>query len=388
MIPLTPVAAFVLAFQTAASSPPPSKAPNATTAVAHRAVTPPVIDGKDNDDVWREAPVIKDFRQFQPTEDADPSLPTEAKVAYDAHNFYVFVRAFDSHPDSIKKLLARRDVRICCDQIKIVIDSYHDRRTGFEFAVNPGGVKRDYAMYGDDQQEDDAWDGVWEVATQVDSLGWTAEFRIPLSQLRYAHAPSNVFGFAIWRDIDRHKGERVGWPLYRTSKRGFVSQLGDVSSVSLASVSVIYVLSQHRFRSVGYSEAKSVVLGVLFANAFLQVYELIYGLTFILSGALAGSPSISGTQARTIVLWIIMISPVLLVRECLTFNRTSGALLAVLGAIWVTWILYGFPQYYYSGYAFAQILTTSDPYNLSLWLNFRSTPPLAAANGMAGSPMP
>ena len=228
MIPLTPVAAFVLAFQTAASSPPPSKAPNATTAVAHRAVTPPVIDGKDNDDVWREAPVIKDFRQFQPTEDADPSLPTEAKVAYDAHNFYVFVRAFDSHPDSIKKLLARRDVRICCDQIKIVIDSYHDRRTGFEFAVNPGGVKRDYAMYGDDQQEDDAWDGVWEVATQVDSLGWTAEFRIPLSQLRYAHAPSNVFGFAIWRDIDRRKGERVGWPLYRTSKRGFVSQLGDV----------------------------------------------------------------------------------------------------------------------------------------------------------------
>jgi hypothetical protein len=188
----------------------------------------PVIDGKDNDEVWRLASVIKDFRQWAPNEDADPSLATEARVAYDAHNFYVFVRAFDSHPDSIKKLLARRDVRICCDQIKIIIDSYHDRRTGFEFAVNPGGVKRDYAIYGDDQQEDDAWDGVWEVATQVDSLGWTAEFRIPLSQLRYAHTPSNTFGFAIWRDIDRHNGERVGWPLYRTTRRGFVSQLGDV----------------------------------------------------------------------------------------------------------------------------------------------------------------
>jgi Domain of unknown function (DUF5916)/Carbohydrate family 9 binding domain-like len=229
MIPLLPVATVIFALQ-APASPPPSPAPasSATTTVAHRATTPPVIDGKDNDEVWRRAAVIKDFRQFQPTEDADPSFPTEAKVAYDDHNFYVFVRAFDSHPDSIKKLLARRDVRICCDQIKIVIDSYHDRRTGFEFAVNPGGVKRDYAMYGDDQQEDDAWDGVWEVATQVDSLGWTAEFRIPLSQLRYPHAPSNVFGFAIWRDIDRHKGERVGWPLYRVSRRGFVSQLGDV----------------------------------------------------------------------------------------------------------------------------------------------------------------
>src|SRR6266566_4798434 len=186
MMPLLPVAAVVLALQTAASPPPPTaRPPSATTAVAQRAATPPVIDGNDNDAVWRLAPVIKDFRQFQPTEDGAPSLPTEAKVAYDDQNLYVFVRAFDNHPDSIKKLLARRDVRICCDQIKVVIDSYHDRRTGFEFAVNPAGVKRDYAMYGDDQQEDDAWDGVWEVATQVDSLGWTAEFRIPLSQLRY-----------------------------------------------------------------------------------------------------------------------------------------------------------------------------------------------------------
>src|SRR3989442_908878 len=227
MMPLMPVAAVILALQ-AASSPPRATAPNATTTMAQRAATPPVIDGKDNDDVWRLAPVIKDFRQFQPTENADPSFATEAKVAYDDHNFYVFVRAFDSHPDSIKRLLARRDIRICCDQIKIIISSIHVRRTGFEFAVNPGGVKRDYAIYGDGQQEDDAWDGVWEVATQIDSLGWTAEFRIPLSQLRYAHLPSNTFGFAIWRDIDRHGGERVGWPLYRTSRRGFVSQLGDI----------------------------------------------------------------------------------------------------------------------------------------------------------------
>ncbi len=227
MMPLMPVAAVVLALQ-AAASPPPPPAPTATTALAQRAATPPVIDGKDNDAVWRLAPVISGFRQFRPVEDADPSVRTEAKVAYDDHNFYVFVRAFDPHPDSISKLLARRDVRICCDQIKIMIDSYHDRRSGFEFAVSPGGVKRDYAMYGDDAQEDDAWDGVWEVATQVDSLGWTAEFRIPLSQLRYAHAPTNTFGFAIWRDIDRHNLERVGWPLYRVSRRGFVSQLGDV----------------------------------------------------------------------------------------------------------------------------------------------------------------
>ncbi|PYP35542.1 MAG: hypothetical protein DMD48_14170, partial [Gemmatimonadetes bacterium] len=138
MMPLTPIAAVVLVFQSVSPAPPTSL--STTTAVAQRATTPPTIDGKDDDAVWRLAPSIREFRQFQPTEDGEPTVVTEAKVAYDDHNFYAFVRAFDPHPDSIKTLLARRDVRICCDQIKIIIDSYHDRRTGFEFAVNPGGV--------------------------------------------------------------------------------------------------------------------------------------------------------------------------------------------------------------------------------------------------------
>jgi len=157
----------------------------------------------------------------------------------------------------------------------------------------------------------------------------------------------------------------------------WVSQLGDVSSISLASVSAIYVLSQYRFTTGGYTELKSMILGVLFANAFLQVYELIYGLTFALSGALSGAPSVSGAELRTFLLWVIMISPILLVHEHLRFTRTSAALLALLGAVWVVWILYGFPQYYYSGYAFSQILTTSDPFQLSLWLNFGSKALLA-----------
>src|SRR2546429_885807 len=206
----------------ARTPPPPSN-----SAAARRAVRAVVIDGKDDDEVWREAPAITAFREFSPREDGPPRFPTEAKVAYDDRNFYAFIRAFDPHPDSILKILARRDVPAPTDQLKIVIDSYHDRRTGFEFAVNPAGVKRDYAIY-DDNREDDAWDGVWEVATTVDTLGWTAEFRIPLSQLRYAHADSTTSGFAVWRDIQRYT-ERVSWPVYRQSQSGFASQLGDVT---------------------------------------------------------------------------------------------------------------------------------------------------------------
>jgi len=227
MAALVSLPVLVLALQAAGS--PPAAAPATPTAQATRATTPPVIDGRDDDEVWRLATPITAFRQFRPVEDGEPSFATETKVAYDARNFYVFIRAFDPHPDSILKLLARRDVRTASDQLKIIIDSYHDRRTGYEFAVNPAGVKRDYAVY-DDGNEDDSWDGVWEVGTQIDSLGWTAEFRIPLSQMRYTPGPSNTFGFGVWRDIDRHT-ERVSWPLYRVTRPGLMSQLGEVTGL-------------------------------------------------------------------------------------------------------------------------------------------------------------
>ncbi len=204
--------------------------PAATTATAARALRAPVIDGKDDDEVWLNAPRINDFQEFDPDPGKPARFPTEVRVAYDARNFYVFIRAFDSDPKRILKLLARRDIRTASDQLKIIVDSYHDRRSGYEFAVNPAGVKRDYAI-SNDGNEDDAWDGVWEAGTQVDSLGWTAEFRIPLSQLRYAQAESNTFGFAVWRDIDRYK-ERVSWPLYHNNVAGLSSQLGEVQGLT------------------------------------------------------------------------------------------------------------------------------------------------------------
>lgn len=203
--------------------------PSATRASATRAVRPPVLDGRDDDEVWRLAQPITDFVEFDPDEGKPARFATVAKVAYDEHNFYAFVRAFDPEPQKIQRILARRDVRPPTDQLKIVIDSYHDLRSGYEFAVSPSGVKRDYAIY-NDSQEDDAWDGVWDVATAVDSLGWTAEFRIPLSQLRYASAPTHTFGFAVWRDIERFK-ERVSWPPYHRNQNTFASQLGEVTGI-------------------------------------------------------------------------------------------------------------------------------------------------------------
>ncbi len=198
-------------------------------AVAIRAEHAPVIDGKDDDAVWRAAPAVSSFREHDPVQDADPRFRTEFKIAYDSHNIYVFVRAFDNDPKAIRTTLARRDARAPTDQIIVMIDSYHDGRSGFEFCVSPGGVKRDFAIY-NDNNEDGSWDGVWDVATRIDSLGWTAEYAIPMSQLGFTSAPTHTIGFSVWRDLDRFK-ERLSWPGFHPNRNGLVSQFGTVTGI-------------------------------------------------------------------------------------------------------------------------------------------------------------
>jgi len=207
----------------------PLPSPASTAVRANVAAEPPVLDGRDDDPVWRSAPAVDQFLQAKPSEGAPPRLRTEARVAYDARHLYVFVRAFDPHPDSIVSLLSRRDDQTASDEIILMLDPYHDRRTGYEFVVNPAGVKSDYAIY-NDGDEDVAWDAVWDVATRIDSLGWTAEYRIPLSQLHYSAKETVTFGFLVWRTIQRHT-ETVTWPLYRTSRSGFISQFGELTGL-------------------------------------------------------------------------------------------------------------------------------------------------------------
>jgi hypothetical protein len=162
------LAAVTLASQSPQAPPPQRRADPpalpAKSVTATHAAQQPVIDGRDDDAVWREATPITEFQEWRPSEGGSPKLPTVAKVAYDAANLYVFVRAFDPHPDSIITVLARRDYFTPSDMIWLFLDSYHDRRTGFEFVVNPSGVKLDAQIY-NDGNEDFAWDAVWDVAT-------------------------------------------------------------------------------------------------------------------------------------------------------------------------------------------------------------------------------
>ncbi len=199
----------------------------ARVALARRADRAPAIDGRDDDAVWRGAQVIDQFLEYEPTPAAVPRFKTEVRVLFDDKYLYVVGRMFDPAPDSIISLLSRRDVRTQSEQLKLVIDSYHDRRTAYQFILNPAGVKRDFYVY-NDATEDVTWDAVWDGAARVDSLGWVAEFRIPLSQLRFPKRDAHTFGLMIVRDVAR-TGQRISWPLYRRDVQGYVSQAGEIS---------------------------------------------------------------------------------------------------------------------------------------------------------------
>ncbi|MFQ5797769.1 MAG: DUF5916 domain-containing protein [Bacteroidota bacterium] len=183
------------------------------------------LDGWLTEEVWQRADVGTGFTQREPA-DGNPSTErTEVRVLYCSDAIYVGVRAFDSRPDEIRSELARRDGRSQSDEIGIYFDSYHDRRTAFEFTVNPRGSIRDVYYFGDSpENSDDSWDPVWEVRTAIDSDGWTVEFRIPFTQLRFDRGKT-TWGFQVYRRIQR-KAEEVYWAPYSKEASGFVSLFG------------------------------------------------------------------------------------------------------------------------------------------------------------------
>ncbi|MEP6989552.1 MAG: DUF5916 domain-containing protein [bacterium] len=199
--------------------------------VAARTHMAPVIDGSGDDASWRAAPVMRHFTTFAPRPGEEPKFRTELRILYDDQTLYVLVRAFDPTPAAIERRLARRDTfDPTADQVWIFLDPYHDRRTGYEFAVTAGGVKVD-GLIANDTDEDPSWDGVWNAATRVDSLGWTAEFAIPFSLLRFTDHRAPTFGIMVGRWVGR-TGERVSIPQYYRSRSGLASQFGDLAGLA------------------------------------------------------------------------------------------------------------------------------------------------------------
>src|SRR5213083_68287 len=188
------------------------------------------LDGKLDEAVWRTAPAATGLRQAQPHEGELATQRTEVRFAFDGAALYVGARMYDdSGARGVRTRLVRRDADMHSDYLEVIFDTYHDHIGRLFFQVNPSGVKQDANGLGGGG--DPSWDPVWEVATNIDSVGWTAELRIPFSQLRYpATSAEQTWGLQIWRQENR-LNELSQWAWWRLDETGGPSMFGHLQGL-------------------------------------------------------------------------------------------------------------------------------------------------------------
>ena len=192
----------------------------------------PRIDGRIDDPAWAEAAVATDFFQREPNPGAPATERTEVRVLIDRSALYVAYRCWVEDPSTLVARLARRDDSVVSDRVWVDVGSTGDGRTAFSFALTAAGTQQDILIF-DDFQEDPTWDAVWEGATARFEGGYTAEFRIPFSQLRY---PTSGPGADTWniqfqRDIPAN-GEVSFWAPILPDYSGYVSHFGRLEGMS------------------------------------------------------------------------------------------------------------------------------------------------------------
>jgi hypothetical protein len=192
---------------------------------------PPVIDGRLDDPAWAAAPVIDDFVQKQPVEGAPPSERTEVRFLYDDHALYVGARMHKADPAAIQAPVSRRDQGGQAEHLWVHLDSWLDRRTAYAFGVTAAGTRLDRYYDADDEGAwDDAFDPVWVARVARDSAGWTAELRIPFSQLRFTARAAQTWGLNVSR-LDPATREEVFWVAVPSQERGWASRFGILTGI-------------------------------------------------------------------------------------------------------------------------------------------------------------
>jgi Domain of unknown function (DUF5916) len=186
------------------------------------------IDGNLTEPEWQR-PGMHEFTQRDPIEGAIPTYPTYVWITYDDEAIYIAARMYDNHPDSIISRIGRRDAELSSDWFGLAIDSYHDRRNAFFFITYPSSSIVDGILY-NDSWDDKTWDGIWDVGTSIDDQGWTAEFRIPFSQLRFPDLKEYVWGINFVRVIERYKEEDY-YIMVPKKESGFVSHFADLIGI-------------------------------------------------------------------------------------------------------------------------------------------------------------
>ncbi len=203
--------------------------------VAVSALTPPVIDGRLDDPVWRRATPVSGFVQSEPHEGRPATERTEVRVAYDADHIYIAAYMHDRDPSGLIVNDIRRDFNETDeDDFEVLLDTFDDRRNGYIFITNVAGAKADRQVADDGRDVNMSWDAVWRVATRRVADGWTAEIAIPFTSLRFAGTGPQQWGINFSRRI-RRKNEVDFWsPVPRSYALTRVSLAGQLDGISTA----------------------------------------------------------------------------------------------------------------------------------------------------------
>ncbi len=197
-----------------------------TTSVAHLELIK--IDGMLDDAAWDAVEWSGDYLEFEPDNATPPTEQTKMKIVYDDKNLYVAFKCYQQDPTTIERRMGRRDA-FPGDWVEINIDSYGDDRTGFSFTASASGVKGD-EFISNNGNFDSSWNPIWFLSTNIDAEGWTAEIKIPLSQLRFGNDDEQVWGIQSTRRYFKNE-ERSVWQPLPANPPGWVSEFGELRGI-------------------------------------------------------------------------------------------------------------------------------------------------------------
>ena len=186
------------------------------------------VDGFIDDIAWENVEWTSDYVEFEPDVGTAPTEQTKMKITYDSKNLYVAFKCYQADPATIEKRMGRRD-DFPGDWVEINLGSYGDNRTAFSFTISASGVKGD-EFISNNGNFDDSWNPIWYTSTQIDDEGWTAEMRIPFSQLRFGNSEEQVWGLQSTRRYFNNE-ERSLWQPLPANPPGWVSEFGELRGI-------------------------------------------------------------------------------------------------------------------------------------------------------------
>lgn len=185
---------------------------SSTTYQLSQQLTPPTLDGKLNEPMWKLATKIELSYENQPGNGIKADVKTTGYIYQDGESLHIALVAFDKSPDKIRGALRDHDDIWRDDNMGIILDTFNDERNGYLFFVNPKGAQSD-ARINDDNgwREDSAWDAIWHSAAQTNENGWVVEMSIPYKALRFKGGQeSQQWGFTLWRNQPREVRRQLG----------------------------------------------------------------------------------------------------------------------------------------------------------------------------------